>query len=404
MSISRKIWKRRSSRGPNECNGRAIALTTPLHQKGKTRTKFGSIEHKDVLGKQPRDVVISSKNIKLRLQVPTLEEYVVLSPRLVTPIYPADANLIVSLLDLHPDVSNDPAGSDAEIQILEAGTGHGGLTLHLARAIHAANVGLGYPTDSKSNNSQTDTRHPPPALWRFLKNSLAAGLAQVWNSNLREGSAQSVLGAEHAWRRAVLHTVDVSPKNSEFAAQKIRGFRRGIYMRNIKFHVGNVSDWIERQERILSHAILDLPSSHIHVEKMASALRVDGKLLVFNPSITQINSVVELVKARRLPLHLERVIEMGHTMTGGRPWSVHCVRPRALSKENNGLALTMSSSEQPDEHNEQQNQYSEVDPSGNRPECEDEGWQLVCRPKPGERLGSSGFLAIWSKNRIYNDV
>lgn len=66
--------------------GQAIALTNPLHQKGKTRTKFGSIEHKDVLGKQPRDIVISSRNIELRLQVPTLDEYVVLSPRQVTPV------------------------------------------------------------------------------------------------------------------------------------------------------------------------------------------------------------------------------------------------------------------------------------------------------------------------------
>lgn len=284
------------------------------------------------------------------------------------------------------------------------------MTLHLARAIHAANVGSGYPTDFESDNRQTDTSHPPPALWRFLKNSLAAGLARVWNSNSVEGSAQSVLATEHAWRRAVLHTVDVSPKYSEFAAKNVRGFRRGIYVRNIKFHIGNVSDWIERhaqarrQERFLSHAILDLPSSHIHVEKVASALRVDGKLLVFNPSITQINSVVELVKARRLPLHLERVIEMGHAMTGGRPWSVHCVRPRALTKDNNGSALTVSSSEQPDGHNEQQNQCCEADPSEDRLEGEDEGWQLVCRPKPGERVSGGGFLAIWSKNRICNDI
>lgn len=179
-------------------------------------------------------------------------------------------------------------------------------------------------------------------------------------------------------------------------------------MRNIDFHVGNVSDWIERhtqarhQERFLSHAILDLPSSHIHVEKVASTLRVDGKLLVFNPSITQINSVVELVKVRKLPLHLERVIEIGHAMTGGRPWSVHCVRPRALTKDDDGSALTMSSGERANGHEEQQSQYNEVDPSEVRAEYEDEGWQLVCRPKPGERISGGGFLAVWSKNRTNN--
>ena len=48
---------------------------------------------------------------------------------------------MVSLLDLHVDLLASQNGAQPPAEILEAGTGHAGLTLHLARAIHAANVG-----------------------------------------------------------------------------------------------------------------------------------------------------------------------------------------------------------------------------------------------------------------------
>ncbi|KAL8694433.1 MAG: hypothetical protein Q9218_000925 [Villophora microphyllina] len=388
--------------------GQVIALTAPLHEKGRTKTRFGYIDDKDVLGKQPRDVVTSSKNSELRVQVPTLEEYVVLASRLVTPIYPADANLIVSLLDLHPHDEKDPVGSDAAIQILEAGTGHGGLTLHLARAIHAANVGLDFPSKSTRIARQEDTRHSPSALWRHVKEVAVDGWTRMW----RGGSTQPVSGTQHSRRRAVIHTVDVSPGYARFAAKNVENFRKGMYMRNIDFHVGDVSDWIEQhtqanrqEQQFLSHAVLDLPSSHTHIEKTVSALQVNGKLLVFNPSITQINSVVELVKTRRLPLQLEKVIEIGPAMTGGRLWSVRHVKPRALTKETSGRSALAVSSDERHVDREGQSRCGEANLSEVLDdEYEDQGWQLVCRPKPGERVSGGGFVALWSRNRTRNDA
>lgn len=162
--------------------------------------------------------------------------------------------------------------------ILEAGTGHGALTLHLARAVHAANVG----------------RH--------------TATADVGNSRRKH----AILGCQ-----AIIHTVDVSRKYSEHAVKIVSDFRQGMYMRDVQFHVGGVSEWIDQQmnargqKPFLSHVILDLPSSHSHVEKAASALRVDGKLVLFNPSITQINKAIELVKTQRLPMQLEKVVEVG---------------------------------------------------------------------------------------------
>jgi tRNA A58 N-methylase Trm61 len=61
-------------------------FTKPLHRGGTTVTRWGNISHEDLIGKRPRDIIPSKKGIELRVHVPTLEEYVVMTPRLVTPV------------------------------------------------------------------------------------------------------------------------------------------------------------------------------------------------------------------------------------------------------------------------------------------------------------------------------
>ena len=63
-----------------------------------------------------------------------------------------------------------------------------------------------------------------------------------------------------------------------------------------------------------------MPSSSLHVEKAASALGIDGNLLAFNPSITQIISIVKRVKQLDLPLILSSVLELGLNVSGGKEW------------------------------------------------------------------------------------
>lgn len=184
----------------------------------------------------------------------------------------------MNLLDLHPHEGWCPPTDEPETEILEAGTGHGALTLHLARAVHAANAGR-------------DT-----------------SIVDFGNPRIKHANPGC---------RALIHTVDVSRKYSEHAIKIVSDFRQGMYLRDVQFHVGSVSEWVDQQMNargkgtFLSHAVLDLPSSHSHIEKATSALHVDGKLVLFNPSITQINQAMELVKTRRLPLQLERVVEVG---------------------------------------------------------------------------------------------
>ena len=73
--------------------GEAIGMTTPLNVQTRTSTRLGNIDHKNVIGKQSRDVVLSSKGKELRVHAPTLDEYVVMSPRLVTPVRAASPSV-----------------------------------------------------------------------------------------------------------------------------------------------------------------------------------------------------------------------------------------------------------------------------------------------------------------------
>ena len=65
---------------------KAPMFTKPLRRKRKAISHWGSIDHEAIIGKQARDVVVTSTGRKLRIGKPTLDEYVTLTPRLVTPV------------------------------------------------------------------------------------------------------------------------------------------------------------------------------------------------------------------------------------------------------------------------------------------------------------------------------
>ena len=283
------------------------------------------------------------------------------------------------------------------MEILEAGTGHGSLTLHLARAIHAANVGV---------SSAAEYPKPPQGFWRYAKSLVVGNYSRLCAEHTPAPDDDKSPKPIH---QAVVHTVDVSSKYSQHAAKIVGGFRRGLYLRNVVFHVGNVSEWIEQQmhargsDPFLSHILLDLPASHNHVERAASALRVDGKLLVFNPSITQINSTVQSIKSKRLPLQLDRVVEVGPAMTGGRIWDVRFVKPRALVKEVDERIMS-ASRDDTDRAVEEKRATGCHDASEEEEPHGQQGLEIVCRPKVGGKISGGGFIALWSKKRTHKDT
>lgn len=371
-------------------------LTKPLTPEGTIQTHKGTIRHEDIIGKRPRDVIKSSSGQSYRLAEVTLGEYVRMSRRLVTPIYPADAALIVSLFDIHvspPAPEDNPGGP--KLEILEAGTGHGSLTLHLSRAIHAANpakpAGMRLLAFNPPSGGDSDDFVSPAST--FMLNS--------WKKE----------------RRAIIHTIDVKKVYSKHAEKTVRRFQRGLYADNVDFHVGDVSEWVKaelkaRQDAsgepttkpFLTYAFLDLPAAQQHLSTVASAMHTDGMLIVFNPSITQITDCFRKVKGKGLPLHLDQVVELGtNGSTGGREWDVRAVTPRAKaapqaaeSDAEEGLSETPPAESEGEDSNRKGEQAAAIAASPIAPP----EWNFVCRPKVGDRITGGGFLGVFRKKTV----
>ncbi|KAF2819981.1 S-adenosyl-L-methionine-dependent methyltransferase [Ophiobolus disseminans] len=350
-----------------------------LQQSKTMHSHRGVVKHADIIGKEPRQLVYSSKGSSFRIHEPTLAEYVRLTPRLVTPIYPSDTNLIVSLLDLHVDTPFEPLRTEPPLEILEAGTGHGALTLHLSRAVHAANTPLPRPPPSPQEEEPEDAVY------------------------LGESMADLHLNASESWknnRRAIIHTLDISSKHSKHAKKIVEGFRGGMYSGNVDFHVGDVSEWIAEQKAkrktedpFLTHVFLDLPNAENHLTSVSPVLHVNGILAVFNPSITQIAECVEAIREQRMPYLLDQVIELGACTI--REWDVRAVRPRAtLVTAEEKRASEPSSAEAIDSAKGQASRDDELAKDLAQTE---EKWAMVCRPKAGQQVVGGGFLGLWRR-------
>ncbi|EPS33655.1 hypothetical protein PDE_08617 [Penicillium oxalicum 114-2] len=379
-------------------------LTKPLKKGDKTNLRRGHVAHENIIGSRVWDAVPAHKGPDVRLSLPTLEEYVALSPRLVTPIYSHDANLIVSLLDLHV---NPPAAGDSQpsLEILESGTGHGSLTLHLARAIHAAN--------------STPPPRPERSQIQYLNGRAHRPGEQDTTPTDGTQNAESVDTAQQEWdawraeRKAVIHTVDVSAKFSALAEKNVKGFRRGIYAGNVDFHVGSVEDWAAEQSKqralegsapqpFLSHVILDMPSADLRIPHVAPLLKRGGYMVVFMPSITQIGECVRTIRQHRLPFVQERVVELGLGMTSGRHWDVRLAYKKSAADPSSWAPQAETDGEDTTSTADSTEQIEELDAKPDEvvhPETPLKGEEpvMVCRPKVGIRTVGGGFIGLWRR-------
>jgi hypothetical protein len=286
----------------------------------------------------------------------------------------------VSLLDIHVDTPSAAPNKEPPFEILEAGTGHGALTLHLSRAIHAAN-----PPIPRSPSYVTSEEEPEDAVYlgESLSDLQESGLVS-WKQN----------------RRAIIHTLDISAKHSKHAKKIVEGFRHGMYAGNVDFHVGDVSEWIAKQkasrkteEPFLSHVFLDLPNATSHLANVAPALHVNGLLAIFNPSITQIAECVETIREQRMPYLLDQVVELGAGTI--REWDVRAVKPRTPKKE---VQPKQSSEPSSDESSESKlGQEARDDELAEDLSKQEEKWVMVCRPKAGQQVVGGGFLGLWRR-------
>lgn len=408
-----------------------------------------------------KDVKDRSIHNEYRVLRPTLGEYTNYTKRLVTPLYPHDANLIVSLLDINPAPPRETDNLDEKYEIFEAGTGHGALTLHLARAIQAYNPappaipkilspttidGIPVPPSNPAPVSI-----PPGMEGVFLEEALQKAEARV----KRETKELEDYQAYKSQRRAVLNTLDIDPRYQQHARKVVRGWRQGMYAHNVDFHVGSIPEYLEARlaaqvegmkpreveeetkgemkevaedsareldagtsststpapagppspwpatpQPFLQHVILDLPNCHKMLEVVSRALKVDGLCLVFCPSITQIVACVKEMKENNLPFMIENTVEIGQLAgVGGRSWDVRAMRARSFEKKEKD---TLAKGEMSEGHlavEEGAEGDVVVDGREDTPLklSEEEGWNMIARPKASGRIMGGGFVGVFRR-------
>lgn len=274
--------------------------------------------------------------------------------------------------------------------------------MNLSRAIHAANTA------------------PPPrpevAKWvqpPTQEDSDAAALDEELETiaSNKEDTSSAVQEAYDVWRanrRAVIHTLDLAPGRAIHAMKRIRAFRRGMYVHNIDFHSGTIDEYLSKrleqtEDPFLDHAILDLPGPNQYLGIIAKAMKPNGSLITFCPSITQINSVVLELSRKGSPFYLEKVLEIGSGVGGGgREWDVRPVKPRLLIKAETA-ARAQTETATAEAGNLEDAEVSPVTDSSAPETTEDSGagWELICRPKVGARVVGGGFVGLWRRKKDY---
>lgn len=319
-------------------------------------------------------------------------------------MYPPDANLLVSLLDIHtPSPSQTGENTSEPLEILEAGTGHGSLTLHLARAVSGGNK-LPQSIPRKSQRAFYPRISPGPK-----KERLDDQPEEQIEKEEREKREQEEWDEYRSQRQAIVHTVESHPQRSANAEKLVRTFRRGIYAGSVDFYVSSVEDWIKAQNErrlssssegetprpYLSHAILDMPSAEHRIPLITPILKPDGLVAVFVPSITQIGECVKIIKDQNLPLVMESTVELGTGISSGRLWDVRMAVVRSSTK---------GAEERPKENDEEAAEASaenSAEDTGEKGEDTPPTQRdvMVCRPKVGARVVGGGFVGLWRRMR-----
>ncbi len=288
----------------------------------------------------------------------------------------------MSLLDLNLTRPGEEADEDdgAPFEVFEAGTGMGSLSLHIARALHAANP-------------------PVPAALRHLLRSSPLARSVAASGGVLELSAgdAALLSAYRSSRRAVLQTLDRSGKHTRAAYKLVRHFRRAQYLADVDFHVGAVDAYVGERlaasggRPVFARAVLDLPAAHRHAAALVRALHPNAVLVVFSPSVSQIAEFQAwALESEGAGLQLEKVLELPTTSTadgvrdggcGGRHWDVKIVKPKPA----------------PPGEGEETLPGADVAEDDGSAAVEEREPVVVMRPKVGGRVAGGGFIAVYRK-------
>lgn len=108
-----------------------------LRPGGRLETRGRRFEHDALIGSPVGESICANTGERYLALRPTLADYVLNMPRAATPLYPKDVGALLIGADLFPGAA-----------VLEAGTGSGGLTLALLRAVGASGRVVSYEARS----------------------------------------------------------------------------------------------------------------------------------------------------------------------------------------------------------------------------------------------------------------
>lgn len=375
------------------------SLSTPLSPEKEWNAQASSISHSDVIGKSYRSSIKSQKGHKNQtfiLTHPTLEEYATHRKRLAQPIYPLDAAAIVTLADIHEDETG--------------GMGFGRVTgtardllypeFPETRQLHNESEDSQVEDATPIENAEPEV-YPHPKPFLKMRQYLEAGTG---HGSLTLAICRAIHGANYEYRRsgqkfdrgAVLHSIDRNANHSKNGRVNVRDFRRGMYIGDVEFHLAESPEkWLQEKGDVwrkvalgedvdpkdlkdsrygdavenespeqvaqdepkevvsdavsetisekpednsnsqefefetpgsfLSGAFLDLPSPEFSLNTIADRLITDAPLVIFCPSISQIQDLVEAVRVdETIDMTLTNTVELLPGISGGsmRAWDV----------------------------------------------------------------------------------
>ncbi|XP_070578846.1 tRNA (adenine(58)-N(1))-methyltransferase, mitochondrial-like [Ptychodera flava] len=229
-----------------------------IHPSETFNSKHGAIRHSDIIGRYPGDNFLSTIGRRISIERATLEDYIVCMKRTPVISYPKDCITMCMLIDANPGDT-----------ILEAGSGSGGMTLFLSRAVG--------PT-GHVHAFEINEKHHGRAVKNFNR------WQQSWN---------------------------LSRPNRKWPS-------------NVIFHHQKLQDGDETLgDMMCDGAIIDMENPHLTMPFVARRLKAGRAVAVYLANLTQIIKTLEYIEAKKVPLENARVVEVTH-----RSW---CVIPARRS-------------------------------------------------------------------------